>query len=449
LYKIGLFTIASKNYLSYVRLLMNSVQSKLPEYKRYLCLADEIDGYFNPSDENFEVVLSNQLGIDSFDDMTYRYDIMELNTAVKPFMIEWLFKNTDLDIVIYLDPDIQVYSNFTILENEFESGATVLLTPHLTDPVEDDFIPNDYHMLQAGVFNLGFIGLRRSDEVFRFVQWWGRKLKLYCASDVKNNLFTDQKWCDLAPCFIDNLKIIKNPGYNIAYWNMHQRKIFQEKNGNWIVSEKPLVFFHFSGINPEKVELVSKHQNRLSWSDIVSSQPLILNYVKSLINFGWSQSKNWPYAYSQISPSFNLNSLINKFFREREPKQTKIDRKDIYQYIINLCNSKAEDINHLSDYIISNLMLFIYRTRTDLQKIYNLNSLEGQIEFVNWFEYNANLDHNLTNEVVKQVNIQKNNPSLLQNKKREALDDHITRKSSLIKRILRKLLNFYKIKDLL
>lgn len=120
--KIGVFTIASKNYLAYARTLMASVKEHLPEYRRYLCLADEVSGEFEPSKEVFEVIQADQIGIDSFQDMTIRYDIMEFNTAVKPFMIEWLFNNTDLDVVIYLDPDIQVFSKFDRLEAVIERG---------------------------------------------------------------------------------------------------------------------------------------------------------------------------------------------------------------------------------------------------------------------------------------------------------------------------------------
>lgn len=49
--KIGVFTIASKNYLAYARTLMASVKEHLPEYRRYLCLADEVSGEFEPSKE--------------------------------------------------------------------------------------------------------------------------------------------------------------------------------------------------------------------------------------------------------------------------------------------------------------------------------------------------------------------------------------------------------------
>lgn len=399
---IGVFTIASKNYIAYARTLLESVEKHHPECRRYLCLADKVDGYFNPSEEKFHVVQADELDIDSFHDMTMRYDIMEFNTAIKPFMIEWLFKHTDLDVVIYLDPDIQLFSRFDILLDEFRSGASAVLTPHITEPVEDGLNPNDYHMLQSGVFNLGFIALQRCDEALRFVQWWGRRLKTQCASDISNNLFTDQRWCDLAPCFIDRLTVLKNPGFNVAYWNLAQRNLSKNEAGEWLVNGHPLVFFHFSGVNADQRELVSKHQNRFNWEDIASCQPLFEAYLDSLVRHGWNLCKNWPYAYSFVDESFKIPSVVRQLFREKEPQPKSFECDGISLYLINMCNGLAQDIPQHPDVAITALMLFVYRMRPDLQSVFNLSSVDGQVGFAHWFEISGPREYGLPNEVTLQ-----------------------------------------------
>lgn len=401
--KIGVFTIASKNYIAYARTLLASVKKHHPEYRRYLCLADEVDGYFDPSEEIFEVIQADSLGIDTFQDMTIRYDIMEFNTAVKPFMIEWLFNNTDLDVVIYLDPDIQVFSKFDVLESEFRNGASVVLTPHITQPVEDGLNPNDYHMLQAGVFNLGFIAVRRCDEAIHFVQWWGRRLKTQCASDISRNLFTDQRWCDLAPCFLDRLKILKNPGFNVAYWNLAQREIAQNESGNWLVNNQPLVFFHFSGINADQRTLVSKHQNRLEWEDIPSCQPLFENYLNALVKAGWDSCKKWPYAYSRTDSSLNIASVMRQLYREKEPRPiSSFESDDVAAHLISLCNGLAQGIPQTTGIAITELMHFIYRMRPDLQSAFSLTTDDGRSAFAHWFEVSASQEYGLPNQVTLQ-----------------------------------------------
>src|SRR5688572_17830907 len=126
--KIGLFTIGSKNYLSYVRTLFDSVARAHPEYQLFLCLADRADGYFDPAAEPYTIVEAERIGISDFCDFALRYDIMELNTAIKPFMFRWMFDSTNLDAIIYLDPDIHVYSRLDHLETVLDEGASVVLT---------------------------------------------------------------------------------------------------------------------------------------------------------------------------------------------------------------------------------------------------------------------------------------------------------------------------------
>ena len=37
-------------------------------------------------------------------------------------------------------------------------------------------------------------------------------------------MFTDQRWIDFVPSFFDH-HILKDPGYNVAYWNLHGREV--------------------------------------------------------------------------------------------------------------------------------------------------------------------------------------------------------------------------------
>lgn len=394
--KVGVFTIASKNYIAYARTLMASVEMHHPEYRRFLCLADEVAGYFDPAAENFEVIQADQLGIDTFRDMTVRYDIMEFNTAVKPFMIDWLFENTDLDCVIYLDPDIQVFNRLDELEEAFQQGASVILTPHITRPVEDGKIPDDHSMLQAGVFNLGFIALRRCDEALYFTKWWGRRLKTQCVADFTQNLFTDQRWCDLAPCFLEQLLILKHPGYNVAYWNLDQRNVTQDQAGIWSCNGKKLAFFHFSGISADKRSSVSKHQNRFDWNDIEPLHKLFEGYSNALMYSGWTDCKSWPYAYSYSSDDFRLSPIVRQLYRKMVPLAIgDVDRKPIPQILAEICNSACNEIEKHSGVTISNLMLLIHRSRVDLQSAFNLNTVEGQYAFAHWFEQSAPREYDL------------------------------------------------------
>ncbi len=414
---IGIFTIASKNYLAYVRVLLASVARIHPEYKLFLCLADRVDGCFDSSAEPYTIVEVEQLGIAHFADLALRYDIMEFNTAVKPSMFRWLFDNTDLDAIIYLDPDIQVFSRLDRLESLMSAGASVVLTPHITKPLEDGKSPSDYSMLQAGVFNLGFIAAKRCQESLDFMDWWIRRLNSQCVNDLQSNLFVDQKWCDLAPCLLENLIVLRDVGFNVAYWNMAQRKISQSGNGQWLANEEPLAFFHFSGVNPLDKRIVSKHQNRFSWSDIPEAQPLFEAYNNSLMQAGWKETRIWPYVYDILVGGAKIHRVVRLLYREENPQPVKIEIEEMQNYLRFLCNQPSLSIPADDNVLISKLMHLVYRLRLDIQTTFSLETQDGRAQFASWFEEAGLREYGLPPELSQQHYLRKSVDALPPQKK--------------------------------
>jgi glycosyltransferase involved in cell wall biosynthesis len=400
--KIGVFTIASKNYLAYVRVLLNSVAAIHPEYTLYLCLADTVDGNFDPRAEAFTVIQSDSIGIPHFNDMALRYDIMEFNTAVKPFMFQWLLDNTDLDSIIYLDPDIRVYSRFDRLEAVLASDVSVVLTPHITRPVEDGKNPDDYHMLQAGVFNLGFAAVNRCKEARGFLEWWGRRLETHASVDIKQNLFTDQRWCDLAPCFLDRLHVFKHPGYNAAYWNLTERTIRQVR-GQWRVNDEPLAFFHFSGAGVGKQSAVSKHQDRFTWNDLPDCKPLFDAYRQAVLQEGWEQTQGWQYAYAKTKDGLPIPTIVRQLYREIHPTSQDFAAADVADKLRELCNGISSVVPFDSASPITRLMEIIYRKRPDLQTTFHLGSHEGRTGFRARYGSIVGREYNLPAEFIPRM----------------------------------------------
>jgi glycosyltransferase involved in cell wall biosynthesis len=399
--KTALFTITSKNYVSYARTVLNSVAKLHPEYALFLCLADEPGNGFDMDGEPFMIVPSSALDIPCFLDMTVRYDVLEFNTAVKPFMFQWLYDSTEVDNVIYFDPDLHLYQRLDDLTAELDKGAAAVLTPHLCGPlVRDGCLPDDQSMLQAGVFNLGFIATRRSEESRSFIDWWGEKLRTGARVDLAKGLFTDQKWCDLAPCFMPNLKVLHDPGYNAAYWNLAQRELTLDDDGKCLVNGRPLVFFHFSGINPTKIEQVSKHQNRFKWEDLNKvCQGLFTEYAKTLLANDWEGALKFPYAYDKID-GFEVPGIMRSTFAAFNPEpRTFSSRREAKQYLLEICNRPAEGLQ-IEKHDLSELMVQIYRLRPDLQEAFSLRSKEGRVGFRKWFAESARHEYRLTPAIV-------------------------------------------------
>jgi hypothetical protein len=182
-------------------ILLNSAKEFHPDATTYLCLADALlpDKDFYPTGS--VVVPIEDLDIPDFRSFVFRYDIMEVNTAVKPFMIQYLFR-LGHEVALYFDPDIQVFSCLDQILGPLQRGAPFVLTPHLCSPAEGNHYPDDIGIMRAGIYNLGFIGVRASQDAESIVAWWARRLLYQCLNAQEIGIFVDQKFIDLVPGFV-------------------------------------------------------------------------------------------------------------------------------------------------------------------------------------------------------------------------------------------------------
>ena len=132
--------------------------------------------------------------------------------------------------VTYLDPDIWVYQTLDLVRQALKR-APLALTPHLTRPLVGPANPNDHTILTSGSFNLGFMAVRNEPQIEALLDWWAEKCRFDCRVDFANGLFTDQKWMDLAPGLVSDLAILRDPGLNLAYWNLEGRDVAGPQGG--------------------------------------------------------------------------------------------------------------------------------------------------------------------------------------------------------------------------
>ncbi|MDA8105316.1 MAG: hypothetical protein M0Z71_08015 [Nitrospiraceae bacterium] len=307
------FTIISKNYLSHARVLMKSCAEHHPTVRRIVVLADKNEGYFDALSEDFEVIEVGELGIRDFASFAFKYNIVELNTAVKPFSFVYLFDRHPFEQVLYLDPDIRIFRPLTEVFDALASNA-IVVTPHILTPLPDDGrIPREVDILKGGIFNLGFIGIARGGGSQRLLSWWKERLYDKCLQAPLTGYAVDQGWLSLAPCFFSDCFILREPGYNVAYWNLHERTVTREEDG-FAVNGSPLVFFHFSGFNPGDIERISKYQNRFALRDMQGLRGLFELYWDLLREEGYPESSQWPYSYGYSKKGRRISELTRGIY---------------------------------------------------------------------------------------------------------------------------------------
>lgn len=291
-------TIVSNNYLALARVFAESYTEHHPGADVYVCVVDRAAPEVRYQDFPFKVIFAEDLGIPAFFNLAFRYGILELNTAVKPYLLAYLNDEVGLDRVFYFDPDILVLSTLTSLEQQLQR-STMVLTPHITEPLDDAQRPSERIILMSGVYNLGFLGMRLNDETSGFLKWWQERLYRYCLHDIHNGFFVDQSWMDLAPAFLPNVTIERNPAFNIAYWNLSHRRLHQ-KGSQWYVDGERAGFFHFSGLVLDNLEAVSRYQDRIRLNERPELRPLFEAYKQRLMEANHDQLRKTPYRFEQF-----------------------------------------------------------------------------------------------------------------------------------------------------
>lgn len=311
----AVFTIVAKNYLSHARALMRTVERTSPDVLRFVILVDEPEGCFDPRAEGFTVIPSKLLPIPSSEWFRFKYTVLELSTAVKPYAAEFLMEERGVDRLIYLDPDILAFSSLD--EHIFPrlSDADILLTPHLTRELNDGRHPDELTILRAGTYNLGFVALRKSPAVSELLTWWQERLYDQCVVSPHDGIFVDQKWMDLAPGLFPGVEIVRDPGWNVAYWNIHSRDLRQEGD-EWRVNGRPLVFFHYSGFDPRQPNEFSRHQDRFTAKSLGDASRLLEVYREELFENGFEEVSHWPYTWARFHDGTDIPDIARPVHHE-------------------------------------------------------------------------------------------------------------------------------------
>jgi hypothetical protein len=301
-----IFTIVSRNYAAQAATLMQTLAAQEPKARRIVVATD---GPIPALAGLAEVVDAREFGA-PFAAMSVYYEALELNTAVKPYVFQTLLAAPGATSVTYLDPDIFVFRPLDRVRQGL-AEAQLALTPHLTRPLLGEASPNDLAILRSGSFNLGFCAARAEPKVIDLMSWWADRCEFDCRVDLQNGLFTDQRWMDLSPGFVDSLAVLRHPGLNLAYWNLEGRKLARGKNG-WTVDGEPLDFFHFSGFDPQRPKTLSKHQNRVKVAAGSPLAELLADYAAALLRNGHDEAAKIPYAHNRFASGRAVTPLMRR-----------------------------------------------------------------------------------------------------------------------------------------
>ncbi|MGZ4303484.1 MAG: glycosyltransferase family 4 protein [Solirubrobacteraceae bacterium] len=367
-------TIIAKNYLAYARVLARSFARHHPDGRFWTLIIDDFAGRIDPTMEPFEVLTPAEIECEPFLEMAMRYSVLELSTAVKPWLLRHIMSETGAPVT-YLDPDIRIYESLNLLD-ELAASHGVVLIPHNNVPIPaDGRKPSQVDIMIAGVYNLGYVTVAPGQEVDGLLDWWADRLRRDCRVDPVWGYFVDQRWFDLAPGFLSDVAIMREPEYNVAYWNLHARRLAYGE-GRYSVDGRPLRFFHFSGFDPEHPLVLSRYQNRVDvLADPVLEQ-LLSEYATEVLDAGHQSSRSWAYGYTALGDGTPLDArvrtLYDRFAAERAEVPSPFTPDGASEFVHWLAQEAPGAPSGVSRVLAS-----VYEERPDLRGAYpNLNGAD-------------------------------------------------------------------------
>ena len=128
--------------------------------------------------------------------------------------------------------------------------------------------------------------MKNDDDGRLVARWWGKKLLEKAFADSVSGIYTDQKWIDMVPSFINlsRIHIIKNPGCDFAPWNYAERTVSKINNQFYAISRNDgivraaLTFVHYSAYNYKKLVSENIIESKYKMSDYPEMTSLLDEY---------------------------------------------------------------------------------------------------------------------------------------------------------------------------
>lgn len=324
------FTIVARNYLGFAFTLVDSLRKVDDSTDLFIYVVDGTDGVPDTMLSRYPVQSLDESLVPQFKSLAFKYSVTEFSTAVKPFIIHHLFTTKGYDKLIYLDPDIYVYQSLQPVFDELDHYSC-LLTPHIID-AEVEYTGNavESEFLFSGIYNLGFLALKKSATSLQLVNWWMNRLHSLCYGDRLESLHVDQKWMDFVPAFFGaEVLSYRYPGVNIAYWNIHERELVKTEAAILVAkktapeTQYPVLFIHFSGVNPANI-YKNKQCKQLDIKKYPVWESLISAYAEAVLNNGHLQLLKLSYGFSVFANGYTITHLHRRLYRRMLDMQQEV-----------------------------------------------------------------------------------------------------------------------------
>lgn len=390
--RVAAATIVPKDHLALARVLVRSLLRHHPEIHCHVLVIDEPEGLFDPQGEPFRTVGLPALDLPDPESFRFRYTKQQLSYACTPFLLRHLLQS-GFDRVLFVKEESLVLGRMSEALERL-TGCPVLMTPHLLAPLESgDVTGRELEILQAGAYNCGLLGVSESEAAHRFLTWWCERMTHHCVHAVGEGMHFEQRWLDLAPSYFEGVEWLRDPTYNVAHWNLPERRVTMEGGEVW-VEGRPCRLFRFSGYDVDHPRAATRYFTRLRLDDLGDAARVYDAYREQLEKQGHAECRSWPYGWGRFDDGTPIPDVVREIHRRRElageaharPFSAEHDGSFQRWLLAPACEGPA-------DAVPTNLWHEIWKLRTDLQAALPDPLGLDRERFVGWIRGSASREH--------------------------------------------------------
>jgi hypothetical protein len=146
----------------------------------------------------------------------------------------------DAEWVTYLDSDLFFFAPPEPIYAEMKDASFGIIPHHFTRRVA--------YRRRFGIYNVGWVSVRRCDEGVAALRWWRERCIEWCHDFVEGDRFADQRYLDRLPGLFPHVHVIQHLGANLAPWNFADLRVEGSGGSVLVEGRYPLLFFHFHGV---------------------------------------------------------------------------------------------------------------------------------------------------------------------------------------------------------
>jgi hypothetical protein len=180
-------------------------------------------------ESKFEIFELHKI-VKNFDELAAKFDTSELKANLKPSFFKYLLaspKSSQKELTfLYFDCNSLIFNSLEIIKKEFNENE-ILIFPQISTP---NLHPDEKQVLNTGIFESDFIGLKQGEESTKFLDWWEANCHKKGFRNPCKGLNEDQLWLELVPSLFEKWKIVKGSNPSVSTINNKSLKKYKSLN---------------------------------------------------------------------------------------------------------------------------------------------------------------------------------------------------------------------------